>query len=251
MVGAVALVVSFVVVGPAPVSAEVRWTPRMAAAREYATTRSGSVSFAAIGTDGRMRGYRADTRVPAASVLKVMFMVAYLRQQSVRTRTLTQADRDLLRPMIIRSDNTTATRIADRLGPRRMNHLAKVAEMQDFAYTRPWGLTTTSARDQVRLMYHLRRYLPARHEAYALDLLRRIVPSQRWGIGEVDTPGWSKHFKGGWGSGTGAVDHQVMRLQHRGGPHVALAVMTTSSPSHDYGKATLRGVFRGLLRNLP
>lgn len=238
---------------PAPVVAQerVEWRPRTALAKAYAAERDGSISFAAIGTGGRMRGHRAATPVPAASVIKVMFMVAYLRQPSVRGRALTDADRDLLRPMIRRSDNATATRIADMLGPRPMRRLARRADMQDFSYTRPWGLSRTSARDQARFMLRIRRHLPDRHERYALRLLARIVERQRWGIGEVDTSGWRKQFKGGWGSGTGAVDHQVVRLQRRNGQRVALAVMTTGSPSHAYGKRTLRGVFRRLLRNLP
>ncbi|MPZ72206.1 MAG: hypothetical protein GEU74_03095 [Nitriliruptorales bacterium] len=231
--------------------AAVTWQPKLATAVEYAQARHGSISFAAIGTDGRLRGYRADTRVPAASVLKVMFMVAYLRRPSVRYRDLNDDDRALLGPMIRRSDNATATRIADILGHRPMYRLADRAGMRDFSYTRPWGLSRTSARDQARFMYSLRRHIPTRHRTYAFGLLARIVESQRWGVGRVDTAGWRKHFKGGWGSGTGAVDHQVVQLRRRSGRHVALTVMTTGSPSHRYGKRTLRGVFARLLANLP
>ncbi len=209
------------------------------------------MSFAVVDPAGRYYGYRARTRVPAASVLKVMFLVAYLRQESVRDRALRERDRDLLRPMIIRSDNTAATIIADTVGPRAMYRLAEQAGMRDFSYTRPWGLSRTSARDQAWFLFRLRRYIPDRHQDYALGLLTRIVDSQRWGIGEVATPGWTNHFKGGWGSGSGAVDHQVVRLVNRPRVRIGLAVMTTSSPSHRYGKRTLRGVFARLLADLP
>jgi hypothetical protein len=230
---------------------ELRWAPRIDAAADYARTRAGSVSFAAIGTDGRLVGHRADTRVAAASVLKVMFMVAYLDHPDVRGRTLALADRDLLGPMIRHSANDPATRIANMLGPDPMYRLATRAEMRDFSYTRPWGLSRTSARDQASFMLQADRYIPERHRAYALGLLTEITPSQRWGVGEVPTPGWTKHFKGGWGSGTGAVNHQVVMLQHEDGARVALAVMTTSSPDHRYGEVTLREVFRRLLADLP
>lgn len=238
----------------APAAAAVSWKPApedMAAAERYADQRSGSVSFAVVDTDGRLSGHRMSTSVPAASVMKVMFLAAYLRLDSVRNRELTDSDRRLLRPMIVRSDNTTASRIADMVGPRRMNRLAERARMRDFSYTRPWGMSRTSARDQARFLFRLPRYIPKRHRDYALHLLTRITDSQRWGIGEVSTPGWRKHFKGGWGSGSGAVDHQVVRLRHRSGGRVGLAVMTTSSPSHDYATRTLRGTFGRLLRNLP
>jgi hypothetical protein len=57
-------------------------------------------------------------------------------------------------------------------------------------------------------------------------------------------------LKGGWGSGTGLVEHQVALLR-RGEERVAVAILTTGSPSHDYGKQTLRGVAERLLQNLP
>jgi hypothetical protein len=61
------------------------------------------------------------------------------------------------------------------------------------------------------------------------------------GIGRVAPPGWSLFFKGGWGTGSVRVDHQVALLErnHRG---VALAVFTQFDPSHDCGKQTWRGV---------
>ena len=242
--------VVFSLLPAAPAAAYIEWTPRTGPAIDFARDRSGSVSFAVVDTHGRISGYRGRTKVPAASVIKVMFMVAYLRMPSVRDRDLRDSDRELLRPMIVRSDNYTASRIADIVGPKRMYRLARAAYMKDFSYTRPWGMSTTSARDQAWFMHRLPQYIPERHEAYALYLLSQVVDSQRWGIGEVDTPRWRKHFKGGWGSGSGAVDHQVVRLR-RSGARIGMAVMTTSSPNHTYGKNTLRGVFARLLADLP
>lgn len=228
-----------------------RWRPDVASARAYAESRSGSVSFSVTADSDRSWEYRSSTGVPTASVLKVMFMVAYLRQPAVRDRALRDADRELLGPMIRRSANEPASRIADLLGPGPLNRLARRAGMQDFSYTRPWGNSRTSARDQARFMLHLRHYLPDRHAAYALRLLTQIVPAQQWGIGEVATPWWTRHFKGGWGSGSGAVAHQVVRLRHVDGTKLGIAVTTTGSPDHGYATTTVRGVFRRLLRYLP
>jgi hypothetical protein len=244
-----ALAVVLLLLSPGPAVAET-WRPSIAPAREYAEQRQGSISFAAIGTGGRLRGVDAARPVAAVSVIKVMFMVAYLRQRSVRDRRLTDRDRDLLRPMIRRSDNAAASRIADQLGPRPLYRLAERAGMRDFSYTRPWGNSRTSARDQVRFMFGLERHLPRRHRAYALKLLGSVVASQRWGIGEVSTPGWTQHFKGGWGSGSGAADHQVVLLRHADGSRAAMAVMTTGNPSHDYATRTLRGMFARLTRRM-
>lgn len=232
---------------PAPAAA---WPPDMRDTLRYISRRSGSVSFRVIGPHGGVWSYRAQRRVPSASVIKVMFMTAYLRQRSVRDRRLRESDKDLLAPMIKRSDNAAATRIADMLGPRPINRLARDARMRRFHYTRPWGLSQVTAGDQARFMYKLERYIPRRHEDYARYLLAHIIPRQRWGLGRVSHPNWRYYFKGGWGSGTGAVCHQVAFIE-RENLRIGIAVMITSSPSHDYAKETLRHVFGHLLRDLP
>jgi hypothetical protein len=76
-----------------------------------------------------------------------------------------------------------------------------------------------------------------------------VIASQRWGIGRVVPMGWRLFLKGGWGSGSGRVDHQVA-LVKRGRHRIALAVFTQFDPSHAYGKETLRGVALRLLGGL-
>jgi hypothetical protein len=83
-----------------------------------------------------------------------------------------------------------------------------------------------------------------------MRLLRSISPQDRWGIGELAPAGWKLYFKGGWGYGTGLVDHQVALLE-RGCARVSLAVLTMYDGSHAYGKATLKGIFARLLRGFP
>jgi hypothetical protein len=112
-----------------------------------------------------------------------------------------------------------------------------------------WGHSRIDAEDQARFFLRIDRLTAARHRAYALRLLRTIVPRQRWGIARVSPPGWTLYFKGGWGSGTGWVDHQVALLR-RGNRRLAVAILITSSPSHAYGNETLRGVATRLLHGL-
>jgi hypothetical protein len=76
-----------------------------------------------------------------------------------------------------------------------------------------------------------------------------VVRPQRWGVGRVVPRGWKLFLKSGWGSGSGRVDHQVALLK-RGRKRVAVAIFTEFSPSHAYGKRTLRGVAARLLRGL-
>jgi hypothetical protein len=222
------------------------WEPDVAGAAAWAAKRQGTVTFA-VRTHDRLWGRGLDDQFPTASVLKAMLMTAYLRRAG--GRALNSIDRSLLRPMIRRSDNVTATRIRDTVGNGALVRLARRAGMTRFAVNPVWGLSLTTARDQTLFFLRLEELLPARHRAYALRLLKSIVPSQRWGMGQTIPEGWTLHFKGGWGSGSGAVDHQVGLLR-RGEDRVAIAVMTLNNPSHAYGKATLEGVSRRLLAGL-
>lgn len=239
---------------PAPVAADspslAEWKPDVAAAKRYAKHRAGRVSFSIIDAEGRISGYRARSTAPAASVFKVMLLAAYLNRRAVRNRALRGGDRRLLVPMIRRSANVPATRVRDIVGVGAIRRLARRAGMRRFSYRPVWGLSRTSPRDQARFMRRLEELLPARHRAFARHQLARVVGPQRWGIGRLRLPGWKLYFKGGWGSGSGAVDHQVALLES-GGDRIALAIFTQGNPSHGYGKQTLRGVAGRLLRDLP
>jgi hypothetical protein len=189
--------------------------------------------------------------VPSASVIKAMLLVAYLNEPGVRGRDLTAADRRLLDPMVRRSGNRAATQVRNVVGDDALYRVARRAGMTRFATHPVWGLSRISARDQTRLWLRFESFVPARHRAYAMGLLATIVPRQRWGFGRLAyPPGWELFFKGGWGSGTGLVEHQVALLR-RGEERVAVAILTTGSPSHAYGKQTLRGVAERLLTGLP
>ena len=240
---AIGLLAALLVASPAGA-----WPPEVSRAENYAGSRKGSVSFALIGPRKGFFSSRSATVVPAASVMKVMFLTAYLRH--ARGRALNDDDRALLRPMITRSANAPATTIANRLGPGPINALARDARMRHFTYRRPWGSSSVTAADQARFLYRFERFIPVRHERYARYLLSHVVESQRWGIGELRKPNWRFFFKGGWGSGSGAVCHQVAFLE-RDGMRIAVAVMITNSPSHAYATDSLRGVFKRLLDELP
>ena len=224
------------------------WRPDVNAARDYAGQRLGDISFA-VRNEGRLYGVEVRRTVPSASVLKAMLLVAYLRRRDVRDRPLRRADRDLLEPMVRRSDNATATRVRDIVGNDGLVRLARRVGMRAFTPAPIWGLSQIDAADQTLFFLHIERFVPRRHRATALRLLSSIVPSQRWGIARVRPAGWALYFKGGWGSGSGAVDHQVALLR-RGTRRLSVAILTTGSPSHAYGKQTLRGVAARLLRGL-
>lgn len=232
----------------APAAAAARWEPDVAAARAYAERRPGVASFS-VRDGARSWGYRPTRVVRTASLVKTMMLLAYLRREEVRFRPLGPEQKALLDPMIRRSDNLAATRARAIVGDDGLRRVARRAGMRSFVPAPIWGGSATTARDQAIMFQRLERLLPPRHRPYGLQLLRTIVPSQRWGIARVVPDGWRLYFKGGWGSGSGAVDHQAALLV-KGDRRVAVAITTTANPSHKEGAITLRGVASRLLRGL-
>ena len=225
------------------------WQPHTMRVNDYIAHRRGVEAYAVV-TKNHFWGLHSTSRYHSASVLKAMLLVAYLDRGSVRHRALNSDDRSILHPMITRSDNNAANRCIEIVGTDALRKLARRADMHDFEPAYPvWGNSIITASDQARFFYRIDRYVTERHRDYAMHLLASITPSQRWGIGEVAPDGWKLYFKGGWGSGSGLVDHQVVQLR-RGDDRVGVAVPTRDDGSHEYGKDTLRGVFDRLLSGL-
>jgi hypothetical protein len=225
------------------------WQPDMQAAIAYAHSRVGDIAFA-VRTEDRLWGYRADHVEWSASVVKAMLMVAYLDQPSVAHRVLNGYDRSLLGPMITESDNNAADQVYTTVGPGALYALARRIGLASFSTQSIWGETTITASGQSKFFLHIDSYVTPLHRAYAMLLLSSIVPYERWGVAEVAPRGWTLYFKGGWGYGTGLLDHQVALLK-RGCARVSLAVLSMHDGSHAYGKATLKGIFARLLRRFP
>jgi beta-lactamase class A len=69
----------------APVATVARTSPLataqgIRAAQRYARTRAGTVAFAVLDGEGRMRGLNRTVQFPSASVVKAMLMVSVLRR---------------------------------------------------------------------------------------------------------------------------------------------------------------------------
>jgi beta-lactamase family protein len=244
-----ATLASLALAAPAAAAPPPGWRPHVPDARAWAAGRAGDVSFA-VRTQRRAWSWRGATQYRSASLVKAMLLVAYLRRQDVRGRVLRTAERSLLDPMVRRSDNGAADVIHALVGLSGLRTLARRAGMARFVPHPVWGGSIVTAVDQARFFLRIDRLVPRRHRAYAMALLRGIVPEQRWGIAASRPAGWQIAFKGGWGAGvTRQVDHQAALLTNAG-LRVSVAVLSADNPGGAYGAATLRGVAARLLRGL-
>ena len=121
------------VAAPAALDRDRVWHPHVRAAKKYAGSRAGDVSFA-VRTSGRLAGFRTDHATSSASVVKAMLMVAYLNQEGVRGRELDDEDRALLDPMIRRSSNKAANQVYGIVGSDGLYRLARRVGMRNFTH---------------------------------------------------------------------------------------------------------------------
>lgn len=234
--------------GAAATAAPAPWKPNMKSALKFAKHRRGIISFS-VRTEKHVWAYRPTRTVPSASVFKAMALVTYLNHPKVRNRKLNSHDKSLLSPMIRRSSDRATDRVVAYVGLSRVRRLARRVGMHHFRTNKIWGRSRIAANDQSKFLLHIDGFTPQRHRRYALKLLSTIVRSQRWGLWQVRPKGWNFYSKGGWGLGTGWVDHQVGLLT-RGDQRVSIAVLTYLDGSHPYGKATLKGLGARLMGGL-
>lgn len=216
-------------------------------ARDFASGRSGNVSWAVIDTNGNMHAYNGTRRYRTASVVKAMILVERLRQHP--SGDLSSATRRDLEAMIRYSDNDAAIRQYRYICADRMKRLAAVADMDQFQapdYCN-WGTIHFSAMDQAKLFYKIETLMPARHRAFGMLQLRSVAASHRWGLPDANDGRWDLAFKGGWlPRSCGHIEHQA-GLFSLPGKRWSLAVLSDCNPSSSYGRATQYGIAR-LLR---
>lgn len=154
---------------------------RGAAAEAYARARGGRTGIVARDrvTGEVWRSGAAGTSFRAASTVKLALAVDLL----VRTPgPLDPADRVLLTAMIVSSDNAAADRLWARAGGASAGRRLAVYGLRHATGTTAWGSVRCPPEDLDRLLaYALDRLDPA-DRGLLVDLLRRVVPAQRWGV---------------------------------------------------------------------
>src|SRR5262245_44789862 len=188
----IALAVLLLVLVPAAANAESAcWRNRVAKADRVARSRAGDVTFAVIDNAGHIHGKRTTRPVRGVSTIKSLLLLTYLREPSVRRRSLSGSEKDLLTRMITVSDNGAASTLIGRLGRAKIEREARRIGMRSFHLVSGfWGLSPTTARDQAVLFRRLDGNLPRRHRTFARRLFRSIVSYQRWGVPRGAPRGW-------------------------------------------------------------
>jgi hypothetical protein len=187
-----------------PTAAQQRQAVLLAAltALDTATTVEFAVSIVDHKT-GTTFSYEGDQPFDTASVVKVEILASLLLQARQEGHSISSDQRDLANVMITQSDNDAAStlwsEIGDADGLREANRAFGLTSTDpgDNGY---WGLTTTTASDQVRLLDGIANPAGPLGSANAtvLDLMGDVVSDQSWGVSAAARSGETTILKNGW-----------------------------------------------------
>jgi beta-lactamase class A len=138
-------------------------------------------------------------RFRTASIVKVDILAALLLADD----TLSSTQRALATDMITVSDNAAASRLFRTVGRvSGLNRANASFGMKETKVNSAWGLTTTTAADQVRLLRSVTAAdgpLSGAAGKLLLGLMSKVVQEQRWGVPAAAPAGASGVWvKNGW-----------------------------------------------------
>jgi Beta-lactamase enzyme family len=237
--------------GPFPVTCASRAHPQLAArlAQGLRTALRGRVSTVALRVDDRHDQLgcwlNAGMGFDSASVVKVTILGTLLREAMTQHRALTSTEARLAAAMITRSDNAAASALWAHVGRGRLQYFLGRAGMTQTRLGPGgyWGLTQITAHDEL-LLLNLLQYpnlvLDTASRGYALGLMARVIPAQRWGVPAGAPASLTVHVKNGW---LPLAPHRwrinsigCFTGRDRG---YAIAVLTQDNPTMGYGITTI------------
>jgi beta-lactamase class A len=233
--------------------------------RAFLASRSGNVTAAVYDTrTRRVWLFHPGVREYTASIVKVQIMGTALQEAQQSGQSLPSAEAGLMPSMIENSDNDSATALLrDVGGPSAVGRFDRSAGMAD---TQPstlalipgtpwpgWGLTTTTALDEVVLVARFaypNTVLSGASRQYGLSLMENIESDQGWGVSGGVPTGTTIALKNGWlplGASNWQID-SIGWIDGHGRDYV-LAVLTADNPSEAYGIDTIDGIASYMYRS--
>jgi Beta-lactamase enzyme family len=210
--------------------------------------RSSVVAVAAADTrTGVSCRLHQDWHFHSASIVKVIILGALLHELMIEHRDLTARQVTLTTEMITESSNSAATALWDEVGMRRLQHFLDLAKMTHTGLGQDgfWGLTRVTAHDEMILLNLLKTknsVLDKPSRLYALSLMARVIPAQRWGVPAGAPTDVGVHVKNGWlpDPELWVINSIGIFTSHR--RYYRIVVLTRDNPTMTYGVDTVQGV---------
>jgi beta-lactamase class A len=227
---------------------------------EIQAARRGRVSVVAVQVDNPGLGLgcwlNSSRHFDSASVVKVTILGALLRKAQDQHRQLTRTEAALTKAMITQSDNDAASALWAEVGRSYLQQFLDLAGMTDtfLGPGQAWGLTQITAADEVlllRLLQDKNPVLDTSARDYALSLMARVIPSQRWGVTADAPAGLTAHVKNGWLplAPDGWRINSIGCFTGHGGGY-SIVILTQDNPTMAYGITTIEAIARVINRHM-
>ncbi|RFC76162.1 serine hydrolase [Streptomyces sp. AcE210] len=216
------------------------------------------VSVAVAALDGATDGavYDGTSAFDTASIVKVDILAALLLGAQDAGRALTSQERAYATAMIENSDNASATALWEAIGGADGLDAANLT--LGLTGTRAgaggeWGLTRTTAADQLTLLRAVFGTestegadpgLSEASRAYVAGLMGRIASDQRWGVSAAADSASGCALKNGWlpRSATGLWDINSVGRVSVGGQRYLVSVLSDGNATKEAGVTLVEGV---------
>ncbi|MEV0011133.1 serine hydrolase [Streptomyces sp. NPDC051840] len=209
------------------------------------------VSVAVLDTGSGARAVYGDDTYDTASIVKVDILAALLLRAQDEGRELNGAEHAYAEAMIRRSDNASATALLRAVGGEEgLDAANERLGLTGTTAAHAWGLTQTTAADQVRLLEAVDGTdspLSKDSRAYLTELMGEVEEDQRWGVSAAGT---DAVLKNGWmpRTTTGLWDINSIGRVERGGRTLLVAVLSRGHATKEAGVALVESVAEAAAR---
>ncbi|MFI6249498.1 serine hydrolase [Streptomyces sp. NPDC051016] len=214
------------------------------------------VSAAVLDLDSGDSAAYGDAAFDTASIVKVDILATLLLQAQDAGRHLTATEKAYATKMIENSDNTSASQLWDIIGEAAGLDAAN----KRFGLTETeggdgalWGLTQTTAADQLTLLQQVfgdDSKLSEASRSYIQGLMKTVESDQRWGVSAA-ADGSEYALKNGWlaRSTTGLWDVNSIGRVTVDGADYLVAVLSKGTVSQAKGIAVVEGAAKAAVRS--
>lgn len=196
----------------------------------------------------KQASYGGTVAYDTASIEKADILATRLYQEQRAHRGLSPKERRQAYEMITRSDNTAASDLwADAGGTAGIDSANRKFGLRDTAagHGPYWGLTETTADDQLRLLRQLLArpsVLTRAARNFAARLMSEVEPSQVWGISAAADPRTRIEIKNGWLPNPGLwVINSIGEIIHHRQP-MLIAVLSDDNRSEASGISLVQDI---------
>ncbi|MFG2625967.1 serine hydrolase [Streptomyces sp. NPDC048473] len=203
------------------------------------------VSVAVLDTGSGARAVYGDGAYDTASIVKVDILAALLLRAQDEKRALTAGERGYATAMIERSDNASATALLRAIGgAEALDAANERLGLTGTAAAHAWGLTRTTAADQLALLkavFGTESELREGSRTYLQELMGQVEADQQWG---VSAAGSSWALKNGWmpRTTTGLWDINSIGQVRADGRTYLVAVLSGGQRTKETGIALVESV---------